>query len=447
MSGTSLLVGQQWWLNVAYPTRITPNDSNISFLLRLPHDLDGAILADVLQDVWIRQDALRARFIRAGGIWEQHYLDDTYPVPFREVDLRTVPSEAKIDVLNGVVNEFDRSLDLRTGPLARFVLFWLGGDEPPRMLVVVHHLAMDAASSIILRQLISASYAHRLAARTEPKTSPASYRQCVQAMNEYARSDSMKEELAFWTGQPWEQFAGLPSIGPTSELALRREIMETVRIPAVTSPQTSRFAGVGMQDVVISALGDVFTSWAGGPMSLCVVHNGRSLQRNDAPGRMILPRAVMRTVGLFAVHTTMFVPYCENPRSEKYLRAALDGISAVPSSGAGFEILRWLGAPEVISDRVVSRGLEPQIFVHYARHPTGSNTGGQAMGFSFDKRIPIIKDYFYWQPRLRIRLLERDGELRITVDFDPRQFETEQMRKTVAVYKETLLHYFSLVYS
>ena len=63
------------------------------------------------------------------------------------------------------------SLDLEAGPLWRMTLFDLGADRPHRLLVVIHHLAVDGVSWRILLEDLEQLYEQ--AAAGEPLSLPA----------------------------------------------------------------------------------------------------------------------------------------------------------------------------------------------------------------------------------------------------------------------------------
>src|SRR5207253_585966 len=72
------------------------------------------------------------------------------PVPFRVVDLGALPEASRREALEKAAAEAQASLDLRSGPLVRVVLFQLGAETANRLLIVIHHLAVDGVSWRIL---------------------------------------------------------------------------------------------------------------------------------------------------------------------------------------------------------------------------------------------------------------------------------------------------------
>ncbi|MHC5731727.1 MAG: condensation domain-containing protein, partial [Nostoc sp.] len=75
-------------------------------------------------------------------------LDDT--VAFTVVDLSSTPRLEQPQALLQIATEFQASLNLSDGPLMQVVMFNLGSEGDARLLVIIHHLAIDGVSWRIL---------------------------------------------------------------------------------------------------------------------------------------------------------------------------------------------------------------------------------------------------------------------------------------------------------
>src|SRR5207237_59555 len=134
------------------------------------------------------------------------------------------------------------SLDLTAGPLLRAVLFGCGAGRPPRLVVVVHHLAVDAVSwPIVLEDLEGASE---------------------------ERSGGQGEVERWLEGRHPEEVARLPvdhlrgenTVGSTAEVGVALAAEETRRLlQEVPSAYRTQ-----INDVLLSAVAMALSGWTGG---------------------------------------------------------------------------------------------------------------------------------------------------------------------------------------
>ncbi|HEY0606761.1 MAG TPA: amino acid adenylation domain-containing protein, partial [Herpetosiphonaceae bacterium] len=147
---------QHWFFTQDLPERHHWNQSAL-FEVRQP--LDGALLEQAVQQVLAHHDALRLRVERTADGWRQINpgLDATPLV--QAFDLRAVPLGEQAAAITQAATQLQTSLDLHSGPLLRVGSFTLGDDQPGRLLLVVHHLAVDTVSWGILLEDLQTAYA------------------------------------------------------------------------------------------------------------------------------------------------------------------------------------------------------------------------------------------------------------------------------------------------
>ncbi len=161
----------------------------------------------------------------------------------------------------------ERRLDPAAGVMVQAVWFDAGASDPGRLLLTIHHLAVDGVSWRILVpdlaaawQAISSGQAVALAARGT------SFRRWAEQLAAHARDGGVVDELSFWSGE-----LGKPS------LPLARDGLDPVRdtlgtaghltltLPAgVTQPLLtqvpSAFHG-GINDVLLTGLAVAVADW------------------------------------------------------------------------------------------------------------------------------------------------------------------------------------------
>ena len=120
-------------------------------------------------------------------------------MPFVDMDLSAVEDDALPQAIEAAATGFQTSLSLTKGPLIRVARLALGSHRPGRLLVLVHHIAVDAVSwRIVLEDLMGLYKQLRVGQtpRLPPKTT--SFKQWSELLLDYARSDLVQAERSYW---------------------------------------------------------------------------------------------------------------------------------------------------------------------------------------------------------------------------------------------------------
>jgi amino acid adenylation domain-containing protein/non-ribosomal peptide synthase protein (TIGR01720 family) len=322
--------------------RPEPQHFNQPVLLEVWRGLEPQILKRALGALLTHHDALRLRFRQGEHGWEQLGTDPGESVTLARVDLSGLPDAGRAAALAAAAGRLQRTLDLTAGPLVRAALFDLGLDEPRRLLLVVHHLAVDAVSwRILIEDLETAC---RQVARGEPAAPPpttTSFRRWARRLAEHAASGVRDAELPYWLDERRRGVVSLPRDGATGgnsegsargvTVALTAE--ETVallqEVPAAYHTRT--------EEVLLAALAGAVASWTGERTVLVDVEgHGREDLFDDLD--------LSRTVGWFtSVHPLLLeLPAGRDPGS--LLKAVKEQVRAVPGRGIGYGLLRYAHA-------------------------------------------------------------------------------------------------------
>jgi len=101
--------------------------------------------------------------------------------------------------LEATAAELQASLNLAEGPLLRVALLDLGDNQPNRLLLVIHHLAVDGVSWRILLEDLQQAYqqlSQGEAVQLPLKTT--SFKQWSEFLQEYAHSPGLQQECDYW---------------------------------------------------------------------------------------------------------------------------------------------------------------------------------------------------------------------------------------------------------
>jgi len=161
------------------------------------------LLKQAVQKLMEHHDALRLRFTSTQSGWQQVNagLDAVEAVPFSYIDLSGVPAAERERILERTASELQASLNLAEGLILRVALFDFGDNQPNRLLIVIHHLAVDGISWRILLEDLQQIYqqlSQGKAVQLPPKTF--SFKQWSESLREYARSERIQQERDYWIG-------------------------------------------------------------------------------------------------------------------------------------------------------------------------------------------------------------------------------------------------------
>jgi non-ribosomal peptide synthase protein (TIGR01720 family) len=306
-----------------------------------------------MRELESHHDALRMRFERREGGWEQRCVEPGAEAPLRRVDLGDVERSKRGRTIEGVADEAQRSLDLERGPVWRAVLFERGAGGGRRLLVVVHHLVVDGVSWRVLLEDLETCCA-QLEAGERPRlpAKTTSFQRWSERLLEYAESGGAREELGHWRGVVQRNGAGVPVDHPRGE---ERNTVATARSvrTALDEEQTRRLLQevpsayrTQIGDVLLSAVVEALAAWT---------RREEILIELEGHGREDLFEGVdlSRTVGWF---TTI---YPVRLRREKggwgeLLKGVKEQLRSVPQRGIGYGVLRYLRGEELQSGAEVS---------------------------------------------------------------------------------------------
>ncbi|MBF8739591.1 non-ribosomal peptide synthase/polyketide synthase [Pseudomonas guariconensis] len=350
----NLLPIQQWLFEVPMTERAHFNQA---LLLDVLQPLQSEALQQAVQHLLVRHEALRLRFVEGDGGWSQRYasLEEAAQVPVLWQE-----QLADSAAMEAAIQRAQRSLDLTRGPLLRVLHARLaqGGE---RLLLVVHHLAVDGVSwQVLLEDLLSAYQAASTGQVTQLPMPTSRYREWAQRLQHLARSPEGENELGYWQRQlgvdtppelPVDNPRGRNLVGTKAEAHMRLDVEATQRLlktaPAALQAQ--------INDLLLTALSRAVCRWSQAD-SMLVQLEGHG--REDLFDELDLSRTVGWFTSLFPLHLQ---PGSGTPGES--LRAVREQLAQVPGRGLGYGVLRYLGRAEV---REALAGLaQPRITFNY----------------------------------------------------------------------------------
>ncbi|WP_234342071.1 condensation domain-containing protein, partial [Streptomyces sp. NRRL F-4707] len=193
-----------------------PGHVNQSVLVEAEARLSAEQWRVVVRRVLEQHDGLRTRFFQEDGTWQAELTPVPDEVPWHTEDLSAHPEGEPEARLLEVAGAVQAGLDLSRSPLLRAVLFTgLSGDRAPRLLLVAHHLVVDAVSwRVILEDLETLCGQVRRGEDLVLPQKTSSWRQWAARLAEEAGSETTAAELPYWQQQSAPPAHPVPMDGP-----------------------------------------------------------------------------------------------------------------------------------------------------------------------------------------------------------------------------------------
>ncbi|NUP26546.1 MAG: amino acid adenylation domain-containing protein, partial [Nocardia sp.] len=369
-------------------------------LLSLPVGIDRRQLADTVQAVLDRHDMLRARLRRGADrrwIWEvlpagSIRSEDAVHRVVTELEPGSAGFRASVAAeLDAAV----RRLDPGAGVLVQVVWFDpVDAAEPGRLLVLVHHSAIDAVSWRVLVPDLAVAWA-RIRSDAPADLAPVgtSMRRWAHGLVEAAHRPERRAELGSWQemtaaddpvlgSRPLDPAIDVTATVRAVEVDVSAEVTEvlTTEVPAA-------FHG-SVVDGLLTALALALTKWRRGTRGdrrtdVVIGLEGHGREESAVPGADLT-----RTVGWFTTSFPLRLDLSDidlddacagGPALGAAVKSVKEQLRAIPDHGIGYGLLRYLDED---SGSALRTGPAPQIGFNYlGRITAGIPAGMPAAGW------------------------------------------------------------------
>ena len=338
---------QRWFFEQNFRV---PGHWNMALMLEAKERLDPSLLEKALAHVVAHHDALRLRFVKEEDGWRQMFAAEREAHPFVSVhDLNGLQLTDRGAARARMAAEIQSELDLASGPLVRAALFDEGERHPQQLLLVIHHLVIDAVSWGILLEDFERSYRQlqqEQAVELPQKTT--SFKSWAEQLELFTQSDALTEELKYWTNILSSHIADSLPTDATGENTEGSARTHTVTLTAAEThallQDVPEIYHTRINDLLLTALAEAFQR---------LTKKETLLVELEGHGREELFAGVdlSRTVGWF----TSAFPVLLNLEGAAAPGAALKTIKEqlrkIPRQGIGYGLLRYMSEQsEAVSD-------------------------------------------------------------------------------------------------
>jgi amino acid adenylation domain-containing protein/non-ribosomal peptide synthase protein (TIGR01720 family) len=313
---------------------------NQAVMLEVAAEIDATVAEKALRILIEHHDSLRLRFELTRDGWQQRYAPTEEEPIFSRRDLSRMALTAQQAVLERAANDAQASLNIADGPMLRAVWFDLGKGCASRLLLLAHHLTVDAVSwRIVIADLERACNQLQRGEEVSLPAKTLPYGRWSELLVEQALTADTLGELEFWSAALGEDVNPLPvddkdgenTVGSVRTLLVRLSADDTRRM-LQNAPQVFQ---VKIDELLMAAIVCAFSSWAGGGKVLLDVEgHGREPIAEDAD--------VSNTVGWFtAIFPVVLTPVgCAQPA--EVLASVREQLRRIPGKGLGYGLLRYL---------------------------------------------------------------------------------------------------------
>ncbi|MBB4226168.1 condensation domain-containing protein, partial [Variovorax guangxiensis] len=408
---------------------------NQSMLLQVPADLQEAHLIGALQALLDHHGALRMRLVRvadssssstssssswqlevppSGTVQAQQCLHRTDMIGLHEDGRRMLVAEAS--------RAAAERLDPEAGHMLQAVWFDAGSAQPGRLLLTIHHLAVDGVSwRILLPDLQAAWQALRQGNQVKLEAQGTSLRRWARKLHEEATRPARTAELPLWRSildapDPLLSQRPLDAAIDTASTAQRLVLtLPSATTSALLTQVPALFHG-RINDVLLTAFALAVADWRRARLPQLATSDASAASsvlfdleghgREDIFDGVDLSRTVGWFTSLFPVRLDLQgIDLDDALRGGEHLGHALkrakEQLRALPDNGMGFGLLRHLN-PETAA---ALAGASPQIGFNYlgrfaaqSAQQNGSAQSAQdwapapeasALGGGADPRMPM----------------------------------------------------------
>ena len=320
-----------------------PHHFNQAVMLEVDPRPELSLLESVLNKLVEHHDALRLRFTESADGWRQAYAEAETQQLVSAIDLSHLSLDEQQRQLEIHAAAAQASLDITAGPLLRVVLFDLGNESPARLLIAIHHLAIDGVSWRILMEDLQTAYDQ--ARRGEEIELPGrtnSFKRWSESLQQYASSAELESQVSYWLDERRRDVPRLPvdfergenTVGSAGSVVVELSPEETHTL----LQEVPKAYHTQIQEVLATAVALALREWTG---------SDKVLLEMEGHGRedVVAGVDVSRTVGWFTSVYPVLLEL-EGDEISTALKSIKEQLRAVPQRGIGYGIWKYVRAGE-----------------------------------------------------------------------------------------------------
>ncbi|WP_035559561.1 non-ribosomal peptide synthetase [Burkholderia sp. 9120] len=412
------------------------NHWNQAALLRVEGELDETALRAALDAIVRTHDALRLRFFQRDGAWRQQ-VSAASSCALEVFDWRE--RDAWQAALEQAGTRLQAGLDLANGPLVRAGYVRLRDEG--RLLVAIHHLAVDGVSWRVLLDDLQTAYARALEGHAIELQAGTPWSVWVERSVAYAQEGGVRREAQWWRDalSAARTDGGAPAAFVESSQVMR--MADTLTLETALDATTTRLLvqdapkayRTNVEEVLLAALAqavralNVARGVGGRGVLLALEGHGREALGNDAPD-------LSRSVGWFTTRYPLWLEAHDDARD-----ALIDAKArrrAVPYNGLHWGLLSAYGD---VDTKASLAGLPmPRVGFNYLGQFDSSLDKAGRFGFAEESAGESIAADAPVDEPLSIVARIANGALSVTWRYAPQILATSDAQALKALFERSL---------
>jgi amino acid adenylation domain-containing protein/non-ribosomal peptide synthase protein (TIGR01720 family)/FkbM family methyltransferase len=428
LSGASGLLPVQQWYFEKKPEEIS--HFNQCILLGIDKAVTESVLKRAIEELSSHHDALRFKYYKKDGSWHQVYDYELKSVTVE--NLQAVPDSLLSSTITESADRFQRSLDIEKGDLVRVVLMQTPASETAnRLLIAIHHLAVDGVSwRILLEDLEHLITGILGGGKTDLGAKSSSYRQWYEALEKYGQSERLSSQKNFWenivknySGLPVDkQYDGAVRVKDTHHHGMRLGAIETKQL----IHDVPRVYHTEINDILIATLALTLAKWSG---------QNKVVIGMEGHGRESIDEVTdtSRTVGWFTTHYPVMVevPFGEN--ADHLIKSLKEQLRQVPDKGLGYGVLKYINKQEALLN-----AQDPDILFNYLGQADNVLSSGKWLSVSQESAGSDRSELYALSNKISVNGMVQGGELTLDWTYSGNHYEKDTIKELVQNYLSNL---------
>ena len=408
-----------------------PHYWNQGLIFKNTKDLIPALLEEAIQHLRQQHDSLRLTFTKDAGRWKAHITAPDRQKAFQKFDLSTLPIAEQEIQIKEKTKTIQEERHLSEGPLFQGIYFDCGSRQPGQLLLIAHHLLVDAISWAILVEDLKTIYTHlREETNIKMPSKTTSYKDWGLHLRRLANDSEVMATYDFWERQirgasslPLDFETELPvteACGASINFVLDINTTQRLRSKALTTYNTR------MDEFLLAVLTRVTCEWTGAN-GVCF-----GLERH---GRETLNTGMdlSNTIGWFTSYFPVTLTYNRNENAGTTLKSVKEQLRQIPSGGMDYGILRYLYQ----GNKKLNPNYHPPVIFNYLGNlaPLTAGVMGTAEELSENTRHPQSEQYHL----LEINAFIREGQLNLRWGYHKQLHLPDTINSLIQDFEKTLL--------
>ncbi|MCW3078681.1 non-ribosomal peptide synthetase, partial [Segetibacter sp.] len=341
---SGLLPIQQWYLEQGSSDI---SHFNQSVLLSIDKSITQNVLLEAVKQLSIFHDSLRFKYYKKDGKWRQEFTSNQAGLINEDLSKVEGPINS---IIAEVANKYQLALDIEAGKLFLAVLIQTPNTEADnRLLMVIHHLAVDGVSwrilltdlDLVISQLLDNQ-------KVDLGSKTTSLRQWYNGLQQYGQNKQLLSQIGYWQNivkscEPItvdNSFEGEVLVKDVAHYQLRLAPEQTRSL----LQQVPKVYHTEINDLLLAALAKTLCTWsATDKIVIGLEGHGREEIEEDLD--------ISRTVGWFTNLYPVLLEVGSAANNDELIKTVKEQLRKVPGKGLGYGVLKYINKEETFQNR------------------------------------------------------------------------------------------------